>query len=83
MGSSESFQIEFENSQEQLPEAVNYHNRLQQMQKWDEIVSEEIDKRRSEMEQEDDGAADGYVPHDPPLQTYPEAQDGWVWGSGG
>ncbi|XP_065892428.1 uncharacterized protein [Dysidea avara] len=33
IGSSESFQCEFENCREQLLDAVNYHNRLQQMQK--------------------------------------------------
>ena len=70
LGSSESFESEFNNCQERLPDAVNYHNRLQQMQKRDEIVREEIDKRRTEMEQED-STTDVHIP-DPLLHACTE-----------
>ncbi|XP_065891642.1 ATP-dependent DNA helicase PIF5-like [Dysidea avara] len=73
MGSSESYKSEFENCQEQLPDAVNYHNRLQQMQKQDEIVRDQIDRRRTEMEQEEDGSTDVVI-QDPLLSAYTEAQ---------
>ncbi|XP_065894145.1 uncharacterized protein [Dysidea avara] len=74
IGSSESFQCEFENCREQLPDAVNYHNRLQQMQKRDEIAREQIDKRRTEIEQEEDGTTEVHAP-DTLLHAHTEAQD--------
>ena len=74
IGSSESFQCEFENCREQLLDAVNYHNRLQQMQKRDEIAREQIDKRQTEIEQEEDGTTEVRAP-DPLLHAHTEAQD--------
>ena len=52
---------------------INYHNRVQQMQKCDEIVREEIDKRRTEMKQED-STTDVHIP-DPLPHACTEVQD--------
>ena len=44
MGSSDSYQTEFEQLKGELPDALKYHDKLQQLWTRDEIVRDQIDK---------------------------------------
>ena len=77
MGESESYLLEFEKCKDDLIGAVDYHNRLQKMQRSDQAVREQIDKRRKEIEQEDNATAAEEIP-DPIVHAYSEAQEAMV-----
>ena len=77
MGGSESYFLEFENCKEDLIGAVDYHSRLQNMQKGDQTVKEQIDKRRKEIEQEENAATFEEVP-DLILHAHNEVQDAMI-----
>ena len=75
MGTHETFAEAFHALKVESVDAVNYHNHLQQHQGKDKTVRMQIDRRRTEIEVEEQNASKEAVENDPLLYGVTEVQE--------
>ena len=75
LGTNKTYTEAFCAFKEEAEDAVRYHNRLQQHERNDKTVRIQIDKRRTQMESEEENASEGGQENEPLLCAVSEAQE--------
>ena len=75
LGTNKTYTEAFCAFKEESEDAVHYHNRLQLHERNDKTVRIQIDKRRTQMESEEENASEGGQENEPLLCAVSEAQE--------